>query len=1244
MSFRSRLLGACIAMALLVLLPGTHSALAQQGTSTLRGTITDQQGATIPGATVTLVNEGMNFRRTQQASEVGAFAFTAVPPGEYDLEVSAQGFKKKIVHNIRALVGAAVDATTSLELGELAQTVSVEATATTVRVNTQDATLGNNFVDKQIAELPMEARNVGSLLTLQAGVTRDGYVAGARSDQSNVTLDGVDVNDAETNDLFSTVLRVNAESLEEFRVNTVNANADQGRSSAAQVNLVTKSGTNSFHGSGFWYSRRTQFTANNFFNNRSGTARPRLERDTYSIALGGPVIKNKLFFFYSYEGRKDESEGSRVNVVPLASMGLGQLRYVDVNGDVKTLAQSQLDAAFPAVKTNPVAIKALADAASRYKANDFTVGDSTGGTLLNTAGFRFNAPTPVDLNSNVAKLDWNVASAHTISIRANAQFDLFGRLPAWPDTPAPNTWSHPYGGAISHTWTINQKLVSSFRYGLTRLARSQQGDSGDNNISFRFIFSPRDYSRTFSRVNPVHNIVEDMTWIKGNHSIQFGANLRFIRNGQVNFDNAYDTAVTNPSYYVLSGGVVSDAVSEYLAENNLPDLQTVSETQNAATALIGRFSQYTARFTFDSGGKLLTSGTARERNFATDEYDFYFQDSWKLRKDLTLNVGVRYGLSRPVYETNGFEVKPNIAAEEYLRRRIAGSSRGVPYLEPMIIDLSGPANGKSPLYNWDKNNFQPRISVAWNPSFESGILKKIFGDSGKSVWRAGFSITNDYFGQALATLFDSSNTLGFTSEDNISANTYNVTNQPAPAFTGFNQAIRTLPKIDTLNSISFPRQQASDRDRRIEGGLDSNLVAPINYSWNLTFERELPAGMVFQTSYMARLGRNMLATRDVMAINNLVDPKTGMDWYTAATALEKIRATRPAVTTKVATIPYFENVFPSNLREQLNDYGYDVPDGFNNTQSIFYMARAYMGNDWTYVQDEIERATDISYFYNPQYGALSAWGTIGNSTYHAMTMSVRQRFKEKLSWDFNYTWSHSLDDASGLQNGGEFGGGFITNPLKQRDNYSSSDFDMRHMINVNGIYQLPFGRGEAFGQNLPTWAQHIAGGWQLSGILRWNTGLPLSAPYDDARWATNWNVQSNVTRTQDIAPCITKGTSTDSPKYFGCNTTLAYQSFRNPYPGETGERNSFRLPSFINLDMGLTKGFRIKEGQRLALKWEVFNVSNTQRFGAMDTSRTGWGLRLDTKVRNLAPPSNWSNFTGIQGSPRVMQFGARYEF
>jgi hypothetical protein len=525
------------------------------------------------------------------------------------------------------------------------------------------------------------------------------------------------------------------------------------------------------------------------------------------------------------------------------------------------------------------------------------------------------------------------------------------------------------------------------------------------------------------------------------------------------------------------------------------------------------------------------------------------------------------------------------------------------------------------------------------------------------VIRGGFAINNDYYGQALAVAFDLNNTLGFTGNTTISANTYNVTTNPAPLFTGFNQDARTLPGISAPAPVTFPAtppiHASPTFSHTIESSLDEGLTAPINYQFSLTIERELPKGLVVQASYLGRMGRKLLATRDIMALSNPTDPVSKQDWYTAATILEALRqqGTDP---TAVPAVPWFENMMGPNFVVDGQNYFYSPANGYanatNNTQMAYIMAYGTdnsdgWGNDWTDSQAEMEIIADRFIWFNPQWGALSSWGTIANSNYNALTFSVRQRLRD-LQWDFNYTFSHSLDDASGLQTSGTFGSAFILNPIRQRDNYDHSDFDIRHQININSVFQFPFGRGKRYANSVNRGVDAVIGGWQLSGIWRWNTGVPMFGVYDDARWATNWNAQSYATQTTKFSACPTRGDATTAPKLFGCDPTAAYQSFRNAYPGETGGRNPFRLPGYVVLDLGLTKSFTMPFNEKhvLALRWEVFNVTNTQHFTDVDSSRTGFGIGLDPLLNGTTPSSNFSNFQNIQGDRRVMQIGMRYSF
>src|SRR5918911_4298798 len=544
---------------LLFLLLSYGTALAQTGSSSVRGTVVDQQGNVVGGATVTLTSPEKNFSRTQTTTESGGYLFNTVPPGAYRLEVEAKGFKKAVLADVQARVDTPLEVNVPLEVGDITEAISISA-GETAPLNTTDATIGNTFESRRIQELPLNARNVVGLLSLQPGVTRAGAVNGGRADQSNITLDGVDVNeqqrgvDVVTDEAFASVLRVTPDSVQEFRVITTNPNAEQGRSSGAQVSLVTRSGTNQFHGVLYEYHRNTVTTANDFFNNKAGVPRPQLLRNIFGAIIGGPIKGTRAFFFSPYEGFREATAASVVRTVPLPeTLGQGLVRYVTSSTTAGTpcpiasqpsrrcvsLTPAQINAAYiaangvsPGVSTAALAV--LADAARRDPANDTTTGDG-----VNTGGFRFNARTPAQFDTHTAKLDFNLTDRQTLFVRGNYHNDLVGIAPQFPDVPAPKIWNHPKGLVIAHTWTVSKSLVNNARYGLTRLAFTQLGDSNVNRVSFRFIFDPVP-TRTLNRTTPVHNFVDDVSWFRESHNFQFGANLRLIKNTRSTFANSFE--------------------------------------------------------------------------------------------------------------------------------------------------------------------------------------------------------------------------------------------------------------------------------------------------------------------------------------------------------------------------------------------------------------------------------------------------------------------------------------------------------------------------------------------------------------------------------------------------------------------------------------------------------------------------------------------------------------------------------
>lgn len=1262
----------------------TFSVLAQTASSSVKGTVLDAQSKAVSGATVSLINDETGFNRSVQTGNSGTFAFANVPPGTYRVEVESTGFKKLVQSNVQALVDKVAEVNATLEVGSVNEVVNVAGGDIQSIVNTQDASLGNNFVSKQIQELPLEGRNVGNLLSLQPGVTRGGSVTGSRSDQANITLDGVDVNDQQLGTAFTPVVRVTPDSVDEFRVTTSNADASRGRSSGAQITLSTKSGTNEFRGALYEYHRNTVTTANDFFNNSAGVERPKLIRNLFGGRLGGPIVKDRFFFFYNYEGLRESRETPQQQIVPLATLGQGIVRFCsgrDANdvvlanggcGIVKSLNVAQINGltsngtgtGAAVVDVNPAALTVLAAAAARYPANDFSIGDG-----LNTAGFRFNARIPSAENTHTGRIDWNVTSddKHKISFRTTIQDDFTDTLgaQAFPDTPSARRVSKPFNVGIGHTWVISNNLVNNFRYGITRQSFKDEGDSTNDTITFRGVFSPVNYNYPFSRETDTQNFVNDFSWISGNHSIGIGGNIRIVRNKREDFGAAFNNAVVNRSFFAGSGNVLTNPIlatddpiysgGPLAGTNYRIRAADILTTRDAVAAVLGRFSQYSFNSNFNVDGSRLANGEPVRRNFATEEYDVYVQDAWRIQPNLSVTFGVRYGLSRPVYETSGFQAKPNISLSEYLRRRIEASAAGTNYgdvsSEAITVELAGPANGKGNVYPWDTNNFQPNVSVAWSPNFKSGFLKALFGGNSASVFRGGFRITNDYFGQALAVNFDANNTLGFSSNLGISANTFNVTTNPGPLFTGFNQRVTSLPLPPggTLpTSLTFPQQQPLDDQRRIEGSLDDNLVSPINYQWNFTYGRELPKGLYVEASYIGRKARNLLASRDIMTPNNIRDPRSGQTWYEAAGILEDHRRRNTPVS-QIPALPFFENMYlPGEIDALL--FG----AGLTNTQAAYgFMAitgdtpgcagaplfGCYdTGNDWTFLQDVLDGNTSRQLFYNRQYGALSAYGTIAGSDYHAGTLSVRQRFKG-LSWDLNYTFSKSIDGASGIQSSGVFGAAFIHNALRADDNRSVSDFDARHILNFNSVWELPIGRGKTFFGGMNKIVDAFIGGWQVSNVMRYNTGFPITDGFVDiAGWPTNWNIRSFVTRVRDVQTSPTRNGTNGVPNLFG-DPIAAYQSFRVAAPGETGDRNVLRYPGYFVLDMGIAKSFQMpwSENHKIQFRVESFNLTNTQSFTTADTI---FGL----DPFKSTPQSSFGNFSAIQGEPRIFQFALRYDF
>src|SRR6266576_4243353 len=470
----------------------------QTGMTSLRGTVTDPSGALLAGTEVTLEESATGLHMTRNTDQSGAYEFPQIPPGRYTITTTKAGFGKQ-VKTAELLVSQ--PATINFALSVQAINESVEVSDIAQTINTTDATIGNAVSNSTIQALPMEGRNVTDLLSLQPGVvylnsratnpdqdSRSGAVSSARSDQSNVTLDGVDNNDQRQGYAFTGVLRSTLDSVEEFRVTTTNSNADSGRSSGAQVTLVTKSGTNHFHGSLYEYNRNNVGHANDWFNKAAQISaglpnKPgQLIRNTFGGTFGGPIRTDKLFFFLNYEGQKTQENQQQNLTMPTTLFKAGTVQYTDGSGNLVTLSPSDVASMDPKC-TSSCPWGHGEDPNSLTTLTAYSDPNSIGGDGLNTGGFTWSAPAPARLNTYVVKFDDQLTATQRFFVRGNLQGDRISVAPQFPAEPSSASLvSTSKGIAAGHTWTISSALINNFRYGYIRQSLDNVG-AGNNSFA-----------------------------------------------------------------------------------------------------------------------------------------------------------------------------------------------------------------------------------------------------------------------------------------------------------------------------------------------------------------------------------------------------------------------------------------------------------------------------------------------------------------------------------------------------------------------------------------------------------------------------------------------------------------------------------------------------------------------------------------------------------------------------------------
>jgi hypothetical protein len=1238
-------------------------AVGAQDTTALSGTVTDPDGKVVVGATVTVTSSATNTKRIAKTGENGSYSIAQLVPGTYQVRVEAQGFKSVVHENVQLQVQTPVRLNVRIEVGAVNETISISGGDT--NINTQDATVGNSFTSRQITQLPLEGRDVTALLSLQPGVVfvgdrtadtrnRNGSVNGGRSDQANITLDGVDVNDQQDGTAFSGALRVTTDSVQEFRVTTINPNADQGRSSGAQVILVTRTGGNTFNGSLFESHRNTVTTANNFFNNAAGrygpndsavlsglarvgdprVPRPKLLRNVFGGAFGGPIKKDKLFFFLNYEGRRDASETTITRTVPSADLRNGIIRYRNRAGQIISLSPTQVAA------LDPRHIGPNSGILQLYKQyplpNDTTVGDG-----INVSGFRFSSPISVDLNAYLGRADYSLSDKHSIFWRGNLQDDESTTPQQFPGKPPAVTMLNTSKGfAVGDNMALRPNLTNAFRYGYTRQELENISPATGPNIILN-VSDILGSSRSNGRTTPVHNFVDDLSWLKGSHSFGAGTNIRFIRNETLTFARSFSTAAA-------AVGWVPTSVARALQPSDLDPLVS-AQFRNTIFSLLGVLTSGTASYNFDRDGNLLSQGAPVERRFAADEYEFYAQDSWRLKPNLTVNFGLRYGLYSPPWETNGNQVTSNVRLSDWFDLRGGNAAKGIPQSASPVLsnDLAGPVNGKRGFYDWDKNNFAPRFSFAYSPGFKNGLIARITGGPGKMSIRGGASVVFDRIGSALAVAHDSFGSFGLSTS--VQSTFGALTPSNAPRFVSRDVIPSgVLPKPP---SISFPATFPRDGEEgsfAISSSLDDKIRTPYSIGFNFSIQREFPKNFTLELAYVGRESKKLLTLTDMALPVNLVDPTSKMSYFQAA---QQVIAADGTPISKVSKVPFWENLFPhlAVTAQDLDDiYGtfflsnpqISPQTSLSSTQVAYFLYNQVYGPSYVEALFDLDVLCSVSCskfgpysFFNDQFATLYAWRSFAPAHYHSFQAILRKRFSNGVQFDFNYTLSKSIDWASAPERSFS---GTVINSWFPGQSQAVSDFDVRHQVNANWIAELPFGRGKLLGKNVGSITNAFIGGWQLSGIYRWTSGFPISVT--NLLWPTNWDdpgFASLIGKSPDTKTTKNAATLTgqSGPNIF-TNPEQAFEAFKPTTAGDTGVRNNLRGDGFFGIDLGLGKSWRMpwSEGHRLQFRWETFNVTNSVRFdvGSLSLSNGNAGT--------------FGKYSRTLTNPRVMQFLLRYEF
>jgi len=1214
-------------LSVFVLLLFSANALFAQGTtSRITGTVTDTSGAAVSGATVTLTNEGTQTSLTTETGESGAYAFDLIQAGSYRVTVEKQGFKKTVSNKNTVNINQPATINVALEVGDVSAIVTVENTVEQVHTSSS-GNIGSTIEQRTVESLPIvgtRGRNPLDLLNFQPGVvntfgsTTGGgvHVNGSRDRAFNFTLDGIDINESTAGGSNFTPLRPNPDSIQEFQIVTTNATAELGRSSGAQVTFVTRSGTNRFTGSAFEYYQTPEFNANEYQNNLNGRPKNQFVQHIFGGSVGGPIIKDRLFFFTNLQLLRAVDALLVTRTVYTQSARNGIFRYVvggrnAPTGTTTPSIDSSGNPVFPNCSatittaciatynfgTNPTGIGIDPNLSKVINAtplpNNFSAGDG-----LNTAGFNFGSPSRERQYDFVSRFDYKITDNNSLYVRyAQGSQSTFGDggnggRPIFPDSPnLVDTFRKPKNLAINDRWSPTANLTNEFIFGYSEFGFNFGTPQPDASFPFSFntIATPNTNFSFNARSFKTRQFVDNITMIRGNHIFKGGINLRF----GTAVDDRASVAGTN-----IEPTILFNAGSSTFSAFNLPttgintstggDLANLQGTINNFLGRVGSFSQ---AFVSDPGNpsQFAPAGTRYDFTAKYNEYDFYVQDTWKFRPNLTFDVGLRY------------------------EPKLTPKSDGRPVLAPdkSVTLGSAPANDirfvEQKLFKNDLNNFSPSVGFAWDP----------FKD-GKTSIRANYRLAYDRLPTFLFSSSIFQNTPGNTFFGNNTA--YNSGTLAAFNSGGSASLLRNgLPTLAPTTNPNALRQPAAFGTGAITV-IDPNLKFPEVHQYTVSVQREVFKDTVLEVSYIGKRATNLFGGYDANQVNiRATDPRCPGETFLSAFQAAQGSQTSCLVNllvggaTPAASLATFR--LSSQFLTQLNQ------------NSVAAAAATISGRSGAAGSTSPSlTANGFSPFFFQKYpqfsGALNVLDSNDYSRYNGVEFILKRRINNGLGFQVGYTLSKSKDTRSFdptfttvARNNLQSASSTPFDNSNRRFNYAPSDFDRRHVLQATYVYELPFGRGKMFGSNLPRALDFIIGGLQLAGNVLWTSGRPFTV-YSGANTLSN-AVQSTADCI-DCNPHIGQLIQENGTNYW---FSLEDQKrFSIPALGSAGNtgRNYFISPRYFQTDASLSKKFKITERFNFDLRLDAKNLTNNPSFDiptATFTSTT-FGRIRDSVVSN----------------------------